>query len=89
VRDRADAALSYWRTLLLEAGFPPGCTSFRAVVEETIERPTAAKLRVAGVLTYAMRELAEPTPELREFLTDLTAILAVERDWLYAKEIQP
>ena len=77
---------SYWRTLLAEAGFPPGCIGFRAVVEETIERPTSAKLRTCMVLGYAMRELTEPTPELAEFLIDLTAILAVERDWLFHQE---
>ena len=47
---------------------------------------------VLGIATMhksnAVQEFTEPSPEFKEFVADMRAILQVERNWLFVKESQ-
>ena len=75
----------YYTRLALEAGFIEPLT-VRGVVEQAIQTPSATRLRSAAIILYIAQDSLELSEEQEELLTDLCAIVAVEREWLRKQE---
>lgn len=80
--------MSYSASILALHGFPPGTRTLREALEATVDYPSRERILGAGLLLFAFREMSAPEPHFADFLTDMTAILAVERDWLFNLETQ-
>jgi hypothetical protein len=78
----------YYQRLVEEAGFPGDTRSVRDVFESAVDAPTQAKLRAAGAICAMLLESAT-NDEVYLALLDISAILAVERRWLYLQESKP